>query len=99
MKTVIIIPARYSSTRYPGKPLVDIFGKSMIHRVWEKCVEASSSEKVIVATDDQRIIDHCVNNNMAVTLTSSNCLTGTDRLYEVAKKYKKQIRMENQAKS
>lgn len=87
----IVIPARFKSTRFPGKPLVDIFGKSMIHRVWEKCVEASSLDKVIVATDDQRIVDHCINNNMEVILTSSNCLTGTDRLFEVAKKYKKQI--------
>ena len=86
----IIIPARFKSTRFPGKPLVDILGKSMINRVWEKCVEASSPDKVLVATDDQRIIDHCNINNMAVILTSSNWLTGTDRLFEVAKKCKKQ---------
>ena len=91
MDYLVIIPARFQSTRFPGKPLVDIFGKSMIHRVWEKCVEATSHDKVLVATDDQRIIEHCKNNNMEVLLTSNNCLTGTDRLYEVAQKRKAQI--------
>lgn len=91
MDYLVIIPARFQSTRFPGKPLVDIFGKSMIHRVWEKCVEATSHDKVLVATDDQRIIEHCKNNNMEVLLTSNNCLTGTDRLYEVAQKRKTQI--------
>ena len=91
MDYLVIIPARFQSTRFPGKPLVDIFGKSMIHRVWEKCVEATSHDKVLVATDDQRIIEHCKNNNMEVLLTSNNCLTGTDRLYEVAQKRKTQL--------
>lgn len=91
MDYLIIIPARFQSTRFPGKPLVDIFGKSMIHRVWEKCVKATSHDKVLVATDDERIIEHCKNNNMEVLLTSNNCLTGTDRLYEVAQKRKTQV--------
>jgi 3-deoxy-manno-octulosonate cytidylyltransferase (CMP-KDO synthetase) len=91
MDYLVIIPARFQSTRFPGKPLVDIFGKSMIHRVWEKCVEATSHDKVLVATDDQRIATHCNNINMEVILTSNNCLTGTDRLYEVAQKRKSQI--------
>ena len=56
---LIVIPARYDSTRFPGKPLVNICGKSMIQRVWEKCVEALNAEQVIIATDDDRIIKHC----------------------------------------
>jgi len=91
MDYLVIIPARFQSTRFPGKPLVDIFGKSMIHRVWEKCVKATSHDKVLVATDDERIIEHCKSNNMEVLLTSNNCLTGTDRLFEVAQKRKAQL--------
>ena len=52
---LIVIPARYKSTRFEGKPLVDINGKTMIERVWLKCLEATSSEKIVVATDDERI--------------------------------------------
>ena len=88
---VIVIPARYQSSRLPGKPLADIHGKSMIQRVWEKCVEASSTDKVIVATDDDRILTHCKNYDMQVELTSNKCLTGTDRLYEVAQKRKADV--------
>ena len=87
---LIVIPARYDSTRFPGKPLVDICGKSMIQRVWEKCVEALNAEQVIIATDDDRIIKHC-QEKMNTVLTSKNCLTGTDRIYEVSNKIKSQI--------
>ncbi|MBT6938513.1 MAG: 3-deoxy-manno-octulosonate cytidylyltransferase, partial [Candidatus Marinimicrobia bacterium] len=59
MNYLIVIPARYESSRFPGKPLADIHGKSMIRRVWEKCVEAASADKVLVATDDNRIMEHC----------------------------------------
>ncbi|MBN4080844.1 3-deoxy-manno-octulosonate cytidylyltransferase [Caldithrix abyssi] len=85
---LIVIPARYQSSRFPGKPLADIHGKSMILRVWEKCVEAASADKVLVATDDYKILDHCKENDIQVELTDENCLTGTDRLYEVAQKRK-----------
>ena len=83
---LIIVPARYSSSRFPGKPLADINGKSMIQHVWEKCVEAASLDKVVIATDDERILKHCKSYEMRVVMTSNNCLTGTDRLYEVALK-------------
>jgi len=83
---VIIIPARFRSTRYPGKPLVHILGKSLIYRVWEKCVKAIHSNDVYIATDNATIYDHCIENNMNVIMTSNKCLTGTDRVYEASKK-------------
>ena len=88
---LIVIPARYKSSRYPGKPLADINGKSMIQRVWEKCVLAAGQKKVLVATDDDRILEHCQNHDMQVELTSSDCFTGTDRIYEVAQKRKADV--------
>ena len=91
MDYLIIIPARYQSSRFPGKPLADICGKSMIQRVWEKCVEATSTDRVLVATDDQQIKEHCKDHDIHVMFTRENCLTGTDRLYEVAKKRKSDI--------
>jgi 3-deoxy-manno-octulosonate cytidylyltransferase (CMP-KDO synthetase) len=81
---VVIIPARYRSTRFPGKPLADMCGKSLIRRVWDKCVEAVAADKVLVATDDKRIKAHCIEQGMQVVMTSSQCLTGTDRVCEVA---------------
>tara|TARA_B110000467_G_C18336488_1_gene498376 strand:+ start:2876 stop:3601 length:726 start_codon:yes stop_codon:yes gene_type:complete len=88
---LIVIPARYQSSRFPGKPLADIHGKSMIQRVWERCIEITSSNKVLVATDDNRILQHCNKHKINVMSTSSNCITGTDRLYEVAQKQKADI--------
>lgn len=88
---LIVIPARFQSTRFPGKPLADIHGKSMLRRVWDKCIQAASPEKILVATDDERIKGHCQNHDMQVELTSSDCLTGTDRLYEIAKKKKSEV--------
>lgn len=85
---LIVIPARYSSTRFPGKPLVDILGKSMIKRVWEKCVEVLPVDQVLVATDDKRIANHCKLNGMKFIMTSKKCSTGTDRLFEVSKRIK-----------
>ena len=83
---IIVIPARYESSRLPGKPLLDIKGKSMIRRVWEQSVKASSKEKVIVATDDKRIFEHCNKLNINCIITSKRCKTGTDRVAEIAKK-------------
>jgi len=85
---LIVIPARYESTRFPGKPLVNINGKTMLQRVCERCIEASSINNVIVATDDSRINDHCNKIGIQVVLTSKDCLTGTDRIYEGALKIK-----------
>ena len=84
MDFLIVIPARFNSSRYPGKPLADINGKSMIQRVWEKCVIAVGSNNVLVATDDERIVNHCSENGILSVMTSDKCLTGSDRVYEVA---------------
>lgn len=85
MKPKIIIPARYQSTRFPGKPLVDLLGKSLIQRVWERCCQALSSSDVYIATDDEKIRNHCHEHKMQVIMTPNTCLTGTDRIYEASK--------------
>jgi len=85
MKPVIIIPARYKSSRLPGKPLKDIQGKSMIHRTYEKCLEALPAQDVYIATDNTTIQQHCEHFNANVIMTSSSCLTGTDRIAEAVR--------------
>ena len=88
---LIVIPARFNSSRFPGKLLKKINGKSILNHVWEICVKASSQENVIVATDHEKIINHCKTKGMRYLMTSSSCLTGTDRLYEVSKKISSKI--------
>jgi 3-deoxy-manno-octulosonate cytidylyltransferase (CMP-KDO synthetase) len=83
---IIVIPARYKSTRFPGKPLVDLEGKSMIQRTYEQCKKAVDESLIWVATEDERIVEHCQFKNMNVILTSDNCLTGTDRVAEVSRR-------------
>ena len=85
-RAVIIIPARFQSSRFPGKPLCVIAGRSLIQRVWEQCLNAIPSVPVFIATDDSRIASHCVTFGAEVVMTSESCLTGTDRLAEVADK-------------
>ena len=80
----IIIPARYRSTRFPGKPLAEIAGKPMIQHVWERCIEAVDLGDVFVATDDDRIRKACEGFGASVLMTSDDCLTGTDRVAEAA---------------
>lgn len=80
MKFLGIIPARYASTRFPGKPLVEIGGKSMIHRVYEQV--QNILDEVVVATDDQRIYDAVIAFGGKVVMTSENHKSGTDRCYE-----------------
>ena len=86
MNIIGIIPARFASTRFPGKPLVDIGGKSMIQRVYEQVAKTSGISKVVVATDDNRIFDHVVNFGGNVVMTSEMHQSGTDRCYEAAQK-------------
>lgn len=81
----VIIPARYKSSRFPGKPLADIAGKSLIQRVWLQCTQAIEAAKVIVATDDARIAKHCKSFGAEIAMTSEACFTGTDRVAEVVK--------------
>ena len=83
-KTVAIIPARYSSTRFPGKPLADIAGKPMIQHVWERVKQTPSIDQIFVATDDERILDTVRNFGGDGVLTSTEHETGTDRIVEVA---------------
>lgn len=83
MKIVGIIPARYASSRFPGKPLVSIAGKSLIQRVVEQCEKAEGLTETIVATDDQRIFD-AVKPFCRVEMTGSDHPSGTDRVAEVA---------------
>ena len=83
-----IIPARYASSRFPGKPLVDIQGKSMIQRVYEQASACKKLNKVIVATDDQRIYDHVLSFGGEVVMTNENHPSGTDRCYEALQKTK-----------
>jgi len=82
MKIVAIIPARYASSRFPGKPLIDIAGKSMIRRVYEQAAKSSLLSKVVVATDHQEIYDHVIKFGGNVCLTSEDHASGTDRCYE-----------------
>ena len=87
MRTLCVIPARYASTRLPGKPLADICGKPMICRVLERASRAQKTEKVIVATDDERIYDAVRAEGGEAILTRADHPTGTDRLAEVAEAY------------
>ena len=83
MKTLGIIPARFASTRFPGKPLIDIKGKSMIQRVYEQALKATCLSKVIIATDDERIYNHAKELNFNVVYTDKTHQSGTDRCAEV----------------
>lgn len=76
------------SSRFPGKPLIDILGKSLIQRTFEQCLKAVPAELIHVATDDVRIQEHCEKTGMQVVMTSPDCLTGTDRVAEVAQSIK-----------
>ncbi len=87
MKTLYIIPARYGSSRFPGKPLADIAGKSMIRRVWEQVTKIPDAS-VVVATDDPRIIEHVKSFHGEAIITSSQHASGTDRCAEVVQKMK-----------
>src|SRR5690606_27363662 len=79
----VVIPARFASSRLPGKPLQDIAGKPMIRHVWEQARQ-SSAERALVATDDPRIVDACAGCGAEVLLTRADHESGTDRLAEVA---------------
>jgi len=81
----VIIPARYKSSRFPGKPLADICGKPMIEHVWQRCCDAVGTDKVYVATDDQKIASVVESFSGQYIMTADNCLTGTDRLAEANK--------------
>ena len=88
-RVVAIIPARWGSTRFPGKPLHGIAGKPLIQHVWSRCLEAEVFDQVVVATDDMRIVEAAFQFGAEVALTAAEHKSGTDRIAEVAKKMKK----------
>jgi len=87
-KTVGIIPARWSSTRFPGKPLHLIAGKPLLQRVWERCRQAKNLDSIIIATDDMRIAEAAFDWGAEVALTSPRHQSGTDRVAEVVRNAK-----------
>ena len=88
MAVVAIIPARYGSTRLPGKPLAEIGGKPMIQHVYESASKARVLDRVVVATDDQRIVEAVRGFGGEAMMTSKHHASGTDRLAELARKVK-----------
>jgi 3-deoxy-manno-octulosonate cytidylyltransferase (CMP-KDO synthetase) len=88
MKIIGVIPARYKSSRFPGKPLADICGKPMIWWVYQQCLKVDDFDSVYVATDDDKIFSKCEELGMNVVMTSDTHPTGTDRIGEVARKIK-----------
>jgi len=82
-----LIPARWASTRFPGKPLHLIAGKPLVQHVWERCQECSKLDKIVVATDDQRIYDAAIAFGAEVVMTSTDHPTGTDRIAEATKAF------------
>ena len=92
MKTLIVIPARYKSKGLPGKPIRKIFKKELILWVLEACKKLITNEtKLVVATDNKKILSTVKENNYKAIMTSTNCLTGTDRVAEVSKKINSRI--------
>ena len=88
MKYIVVIPARYKSKRLPGKPLANIGGLPMIVRTYNQCAKVINKDKIIVATDSLKIKKVCDQYKIKSIITSNRCLTGTDRVAEVAKKIK-----------
>jgi 3-deoxy-manno-octulosonate cytidylyltransferase (CMP-KDO synthetase) len=87
MRVLGVIPARYASSRFPGKPLVDLKGKSMIRRVYEGASKSTLLSAVVVATDDERIVEEVESFGGKVVMTSISHRTGTDRCAEVAESF------------
>ena len=88
MKQIIVIPARLGSKRLKNKPMIDLKGKTMIERTFLQCAKAFDKNYIYVATDSKVISSLCKKKNINCILTSKKCLTGTDRVAEVAKKIK-----------
>ena len=86
-QVVGVIPVRWKSSRYPGKPLVDILGKSLIQRTYENARQSKRLDRLVVATDDARIFDHVKTFGGEVYMSSEACPTGTDRVCEVVHKH------------
>ncbi|MDX1685395.1 MAG: 3-deoxy-manno-octulosonate cytidylyltransferase [Saprospiraceae bacterium] len=87
MSVLCVIPARYASQRLPGKPLVDLGGKTLITRVCESVTAADCFDKIVVATDDERIYDHVTSGGFGAEMTSQDHESGTSRCAEVAERH------------
>ena len=81
---IVVIPARFASTRFPGKALADLGGTSVLHRCFLQVQKVVPVADIYVATDDPRIVAECKTHGMQWVMTSSECLTGTDRVAQVA---------------
>lgn len=86
-KNIIIIPARFKSVRFPGKPLELIAGKTMIQFIYDRIKNIEQIDEIIVATDDEKISKHCRDSGIPFLMTCINHQSGTDRVAEVAKRY------------
>lgn len=91
MKIIGVIPARYQSSRFPGKPLADILGKPMIWWVYNQAIKAKRIDEVYVATDDERILSVCKHYQIPAVMTSKGHCNGSERLSEVADKIEADI--------
>jgi 3-deoxy-manno-octulosonate cytidylyltransferase (CMP-KDO synthetase) len=87
VKILGIIPARFASTRFPGKPLVSILGKTLLQRTFENASQIKILDKLLIATDDERIFEHAKQFGGHPVMTSVSCPTGTDRLAEILQKH------------
>jgi len=87
MVTIGVIPARFASKRFPGKPLANILGKSLIQRTYENAKKSRSLDKLVVATDDKRIFDHVESFGGHAMMTPVDCPSGTDRTCEIIEKH------------
>ncbi len=90
-RTLVVIPARWKSERFPGKPIVPLLGVPMIVRVWRRVMMANLVDECVLATDDERIAEVCRDYDIDYVMTSENCRTGTDRVAEVARKRRADI--------
>ncbi len=88
---LVVIPARYNSKRLPGKLLFDLGSEKVLEKVINICLKVIKKKNLIIATDSKLIFNFCKKKNFPVLMTSKKCLTGSDRVYEVAKKIKKQF--------
>ncbi|WP_250247943.1 3-deoxy-manno-octulosonate cytidylyltransferase [Chlamydia psittaci] len=86
-KKVGVLPVRWGSVRFPGKPLAMILGKSLIQRTYENIIQSETLDKVVVATDDQRIMDHVIDFGGECVMTSPECANGTERMAETVSRY------------
>lgn len=84
MRFRVVIPARYQSVRLPGKPLLEIAGRPMVRHVWERC-RTSGAGDVVIATDDERILDACQSFGAHAVMTAATHVSGTDRIAEVSR--------------